>query len=54
MSILWVLHSTEVAILLLTQRLWVGFLALPKIYFDVAEICRWCWLEEVDLSLKKC
>ena len=35
------LHSTEVAFLLLTQRPRVWFLAFPKINFYVAEIYRW-------------
>ena len=41
-----VLHSTEVGVLILSQRPRVRFLAFPKIDFDVAEIYQWRWLEE--------
>ena len=39
----WGLHSTEAAFLLLTQQSWVKFSALPKIYFDAAEIYPQHW-----------
>ena len=45
------LHCTEVAYSLLPQQPRVWFLALPKAYFDVAEIYRRCWLEESQLDL---
>ena len=43
----WV-HSTEVALWLLTQRPWVQFSAFPKTSFDVAETYWRHWLEESD------
>ena len=46
------LHSTEVAFLLLTKQPQVWFLALPKIYFDVAEINRRHWLKESGQRLE--
>ena len=46
------LHGTEEAFLLLTQWPPVQFLAFPKIYFDVVEIYRQCWLEVSRHSLE--
>ena len=46
------LHSAEVAFLLLTQQPQVWMLAFPKIYFDVAEIYKWKWLEESGQRLQ--
>ena len=46
------LHSTEETFLILIQQHRVWFLAFPKIYFDVAEIYRQCWLEESGQRLE--
>ena len=46
-------HSTEVAFLILTQlQIIMGWMLL-KIYFDAAEIYRWCWLEESGQRIEK-
>ena len=46
------LYSTEVAFLLLTQWPWIRYSAFTKIYFDVAEVYRWLWLEESGQRLE--
>ena len=46
------MHSTEEAFVLLTQWPRVQFLAFPKIYFDVAEIYGWRWLDESEQRLE--
>ena len=45
------LHSTEVAFLLLTQWPLVRF-SFMKLYFNVVENYRRCWLEESGQRLK--
>ena len=42
------MQSTEEAFLLLTHRSRVWFSAIPKTYFNVSEIYRQCWLENVN------